>query len=97
MTANNVTRSIFLIKENNTSTFCASSKFKHFKSFDKAAIFLTYEHAVKAMKQMLKSEYKRWMYGGIGCSADSIEALSLEVPFVEMDLEVVECTVAIAD
>lgn len=53
-------RSVFIIREKQTQSYCISSKHAEFGAFDSAAIFLSAENAAKARKDMLREWVQDW-------------------------------------
>ena len=93
-----MTRSLYFIRENNTDTWCVSSRHKSFMSdFSEAAVFLKKKNADAAIKDMLnridpkKTGYPYWQANDRRYASDpdwTDERSAVLVP----DFEVVEFT-----
>ena len=95
-------RSVFIIREKQTQTFCTSSKSGVFGPLDAAAIFTSVENAVKAEKNLLRM--LDWAVTGQDvrdvyyCKQEQLDAVIAYhgvaavqgVKLLGMDLEIVE-------
>lgn len=89
-----------MIRERNTGTFCVSSRHSSFAaSLEDAAIFLKWDNANKAIRDMVRglkpanSTFPYWRLEGQTYKAD--ETLETSYPLLVPIFDVVECEMAV--
>jgi hypothetical protein len=83
-------RSLFVIRDKLSDSYCSSSKHSYFNSFAEAAIFNTRANAEKAMNDMnryIRTGYHSWMLHGKYLSHIPTTYNTTQT----WELEVVEC------